>query len=301
VEVEMPNSKSVLVELSEALSALATAARGFVAHVQTDGGYRLNGVLWKPNAVVVSEQALGDASQYEVTVAGQTVKAELAGRDPGTNVAVLRLEREIAAKLPPFAVPNIGALALVLATESGGITARLTVVHSVGGAWQSLAGGTIDHRIVLDSAFGRSEEGAAVLAADGAILGICTRGAHRQSLVIPASTVERVAGVLLEKGSVERGWLGVSLRPVALPETLQPEGQRVGLMVMEVGTDSPAAKAGIVAGDILLSAGGAPATRFGRIARQLGSNSIGKSVDITLARAGAIITSQATIAARKSG
>jgi S1-C subfamily serine protease len=300
LEDQMPNSKSVLVEFSDALSALADGSRDFLARIESDGGRRLNGVLWKPNAVVVSEQALGGASDYEVTVGDQTLKAQLAGRDPGTNVALLRLERDITAKLPVFAVPKVGALALVLATGSNGVTARLTVVHSLGGAWQSLAGGTIDHRIVLDAPLGKSEEGGATLAADGAIIGISARGAHRQSLVIPASTVDRVAGVLLEKGSVERGWLGVSLRPVALPETLQPEGQRVGLMVMEVGSDSPAAKAGIVAGDILLSAGGAPATRFGRIARQLGADSIGKSVDITLARAGAIITSTATIAARKA-
>jgi S1-C subfamily serine protease len=111
-----------------------------------------------------------------------------------------------------------------------------------------------------------------------------------------------VVGVLLEKGSVERGWLGVALRPVALPEALRPDdSQRVGLMVMDVGADSPAAKAGILAGDILLSAGGAAATRFGKIARQLGANSIGKKIQITLARAGAVVTSEATIAARKAG
>jgi S1-C subfamily serine protease len=71
-------------------------------------------------------------------------------------------------------------------------------------------------------------------------------------------------------------------------------------MVMDVGDDSPAAKAGIVVGDIVLSAGGVPATRFGKIARQLGANSIDTKIAITLARAGAIVTSEATIAARKS-
>jgi S1-C subfamily serine protease len=109
-------------------------------------------------------------------------------------------------------------------------------------------------------------------------------------------------GVLLEKGSIERGWLGVALRPVALPESLRPDGsQRVGLMVMDVGADSPAAKAGILVGDVLLSAGGIPATRFGKISRQLGPNSIDTKIEITLARAGAIVTSEATITARKTG
>jgi S1-C subfamily serine protease len=251
---------------------------------------------------VVSEQALPDSSEYEVRIADSVVKAHLAGRDEGTNVAVLRLESAIAATLPPPAVARIGALALALGTGADGITARLAIIRSVGGQWESLAGGTIDQRITLDSSIGAAEEGGPVLAADGSILGISTRGAGRQSLVIPSSTVERAVGVLLEKGSIERGWLGVALRPVALPETLRPDSsQRVGLMVMEVGADSPAAKAGILAGDILLSAGGVPAIRFSKIARQLGPNSIGTTIEFALARAGAILTSQATIGARKTG
>src|SRR5262249_38325268 len=97
-----------------------------------------------------------------------------------------------------------------------------------------------------------------------------------------------------------RGWLGVSLHPVALPEALRRESQRVGLMVMDVAAESPAAKAGVLAGDILLAVGGTPATRPGKIARQLGSGSIGKKLERTLARAGAIVTSEALIQARAS-
>jgi S1-C subfamily serine protease len=296
----MPNPDS-LVQLSDALSAAAAGARAFLAEIRIPEGQLLSGVLWKANAVVVSEQALPDSPEYEVRIADSVVKAHLAGRDEGTNVAVLRLESAVATSLPPPAVARVGALALALGVGADGIAARLAMIRSVGGPWESLAGGTIDRRITLDSPIGAAEEGGPVLAADGAILGISTRGAGRQTLVIPASTIERAAGVLLEKGSIERGWLGVALRPVALPETLRPDdSQRVGLMVMEVGADSPAAKAGILAGDILLSAGGVPAIRFGKVARQLGPSSIGTTIEIALARAGAIVTSQATIGARKT-
>jgi S1-C subfamily serine protease len=176
----------------------------------------------------------------------------------------------------------------------------LALVRSVGGAWQSLAGATIDQRIVLDTPIRPKDEGGPVLAANGTIFGISTRGSGRQSLVIPAATVEKAVAVLLEKGSVERGWLGVALRPIALPETLRPKStQRVGLMVMDVGVESPAAKAGILAGDILLTAGGTPATRFGNVTRRLGPDSVGKTLALTLARAGAIITAEAMIDTRK--
>jgi len=292
---------SVLSSLSQALSGLASNARGYLAEVLPKDGDPVTGIVWKPNAVVVSEQTLSDAPEYEVRVGDRAVVAELAGRDPGTNVAVLRLKSEIPNPLPPFAVPSVGALALSLGWSSDGASARLAMVHFAGAAWQSLAGGTIDHRIVLDRNLGPGDDGNAVIGADGALFGMSTLGARRKSLVIPAATVERAATMLLEKGSVERGWLGVALHPVAIPETLRPDAsQRVGLMVMEVAAEGPAAKAGVLAGDILLSAGGTPATRPRHIARQLGANSVGKQLALIIARAGSIVTSEATIEARKS-
>src|ERR1700680_1602536 len=118
MEVSMPNPDSVLVQFSDALSVLATGARGFVAEIRTGDGHRLSGVLWKPNAVVVSEPALPEASEYEVRIADHVAKAHLAGRDEGTNVAVLRLESDIAATLPPPATPRIGALAAAFGSSA---------------------------------------------------------------------------------------------------------------------------------------------------------------------------------------
>jgi S1-C subfamily serine protease len=292
---------SILVQFSNALSELVASARGFLASARSKDGTQLSGVLWTPNAVVVSEQALPDASDFDVTVADVTASARLAGRDEGTNVAVLKLDHDLPGGLATHALPAVGALALALGVGANGPSARLAVVRSVGGAWQSLAGGTVDHRIVLDTYLGATEEGGPVLGADGAIFGIATRGAGRQSLVIPASTVARVVPLLLKSGAIERGWLGVSLHPVALPEALRSEqSQRVGLMVMDVVAGGPAAKAGVLAGDILLAVGGAVATRPGRVARQLGSESIGRKLELTLARAGTIVTSEAVIEARAS-
>lgn len=289
----------ILSQFSDALSALVSGAHGFTAGVRTESGQYLSGVLWRPNAVVVSEQSLPDSAEYDVRVADESAKAKLAGRDQGTNVAVLKLERDLPAALPGFAEAKVGAVALVLGTTTESVSARLAIVRSIGGPWESVAGGTIDRRIVLDTII-RSEEGGPVLAANGNILGISTHGIRRQALVIPASTVDKAVGVLLEKGAVERGWLGVALRPVALPESLRPDaGQRVGLMVMEVAGDSPAQKEGITAGDIILSAGGIAVSRFGHLTRQLGSGSIGKNIELRLAHAGAVLSKNVTIEARR--
>ena len=292
-------ANSLLTQFSTALSGLVVDARAYVASARAKDGAQISGVLWMPNAVVVSEQALPEASDFDVTVGDETAPARLVGSDEGTNVAVLKLDRELPGVRPAAALPSVGALALAIGIGGDGPAARLALVRSVGGPWQSLAGGTIDHRIVLDTYLGTTEEGGPVLSADGTLFGIATRGAGRQSLVIPTSTIDRVVPRLLESGSIERGWLGVSLHPVALPEALRPaQSQRVGLMVMDVVAGGPAAKAGVLAGDILLAVGGTTATRPGKVARQLGADSIGRKLELTLARAGAVLTSEAIVEAR---
>ena len=295
----MSHTSSVLTQLSESLSQLVARSHGLVAAVRIPGGGLVSGVLWRPDAVVVSEQTLSESPEYEVGIGDRVLKAHAAGRDEGTNVAVLKLaDSDLSPVLPPPAVAQTGSLALLLGASAEGVSARLALIRAAGGAWESLNGGQIDRKILLDVRIG-SEEGGPVLAADGSIYGISTRGARRQSLVIPASTVDRAVTALLEKGAVQRGWIGVALRPVALPETLRPaSGQRIGLMVMDVAANSPGAKAGIVAGDIVLSAGGTPVHRFGSITRQLGPASIGKTIELLIARAGATISQQLTIEAK---
>ena len=289
---------SLLSQFSDELTALVDAASGFAAQIQLDSGRAVSGFLWTQNAVVTSEQILPDAAEYQVRISGQTSRATLAGRDPGTNVAVLRLQTAVSSSLPQPAEAKAGALAVVIGSGGDGLSAHLDVIRSAGGAWESMAGSTIDRRIVLGGRIGR-DEGGPVLSAAGGLFGMSTRGAGRTSLVIPASTITRSVTTLLEKGSIQRGWLGVALRPVALPETLRPaREQKSGMMVMEVSDGSPAARAGIVAGDIILSAGNLPAIRYGAIARQLGANAIGKSIALAVARAGAVTHVDVTVEAR---
>src|SRR6185503_9846717 len=171
MEISMPQFLS---QFSNDVAELASGAGGFLAAVRAPQGHALSGVLWRPDAVVVSEQTLPDATDFEVEIAGSTVAARLAGRDEGSNVAVLKLEKALAPALPAHAVPRVGAIALALGMGAHGLSARLTNVRSVGGAWQSLAGGTIDHRIVLADRLGATEEGGAVLSAAGEIFGMAT-------------------------------------------------------------------------------------------------------------------------------
>ena len=157
----------------------------------------------------------------------------------------------------------------------------------------------IDQRIELDLRLARKEEGGPVFDVAGGFIGMTTFGPRGQVLVIPKATLERIVPRLVQDGRVARGWLGVALQAVAVPETLrEAANQSGGLMVMSIVKDGPAAQAGIVAGDIILSVNGTPTHPFRKIARHFGYESIGRKADLRVIRGGAVITVQTSIAER---
>jgi S1-C subfamily serine protease len=293
--------QDALSELSEALVERARGAQSLVACITGHGRSMRSGTLWRKDVVVASEQSLLDIDQAEVTLSdGVSSTARLAGRDPGTNVVVFRLEGTLEPSPLLAPEPRLGALALAFGADSSGLSMRLGTINSVGPAWHSRAGGRIDRRIALDMRLADREEGGPVLdAAGGGLLGISTIGPRRQVLVIPRGTVDQVLEPLLSKGRVDRGWLGLALQPVLIPEALQAEaGQPRGLMIMRVASGGPAAKAGILAGDILVTLDGKGVSRPSMVTEHLGTESIGRSVELRVIRASKIVALSATIAAR---
>jgi S1-C subfamily serine protease len=297
---QMTDALDPIVQLSDALAARAAAAQGLVVALRV--GHRArSAVLWDADVAIASEQVFPRAAEAEIALAdGQVLKARVAGRDPGTNILALRLEHPIAAARPATAEPRLGALALAFgAAADGAPTMRLGIVRALGPAWHSLKGGLIDRRISLDFRLSSAAEGGPVLDAGGGLLGMSTAGPRGRALVIPVATITRILEAMLASGNVVRGWLGVALYPVALPEGTQADaGQHRGLRVMRVAPDGPAAKAGVQPGDILIRIGDQPAVQAREIGRGLGPDSIGRTVDIGLLRAGAPLTLTITIAAR---
>jgi S1-C subfamily serine protease len=280
-------AENPLINLSEALAECVRLARPLVAGIAVQGHRMRSGTLWRKDVVVASEQRFPDAGAAQVTLAdGSAFTASVAGRDPGTNVVALRLGGTPDPAPLPAGEPQPGGLALALGANDGGISVRLGVIHSVGPTWHSRIGGRIDRRITLDIGVVPSEEGGPVLDPGGALFGISTLGPRGRVLVIPASTVETVLDPLLSKGRVERGWLGLALQPVLVPEALQAEaGQSQGLMVMSISKDGPAALANLHAGDILVKIAGESVTSPMAVAQYLGPDSVGKQVELHLIRA----------------
>ena len=289
-------------QLAGALAARVAAAAPLVVAIR--GGRRqCSGILWRPDVVVTSGQMLGDQANFVVAGQDQQVEATLVGRDPGTNVAVLRLASSLAAApLPSVGACAVGSLALIVgATSTGSPTARLAMIHALGDAWHSLAGGRIDALIRLDSRLG-VDEGGPVLASDGGLLGMSTSGPRRRTIVIPTATLDRVVDPLLNDGQIARGWLGVGLQPVMIPEALRPlAGVEAGLMVVSLAPGAPAETAGVLPGDILLDIDGTAVARPRALAGMLGPDRIGQPVALRMLRAGALQTLSATVTARPAG
>ena len=285
--------------LSDALEAHTSAAAPAVAALDWGGRFTLSAVLWRDGVAVTSDQSLPEAPAFTARLAdGARVPATLAGRDPATNIAVLRL----AAPAPVLAEAEPagpGALVLALGRDGcGALTVRLGPLDRVGPAWQSQAGGRIDRLIQLGLRLDAGAEGGPVIDARGGLLGMSTFGPRRRALVIPSATIGRVAASLLQNGQVVRGWLGVGLHPVALPrDLLDRAGISTGLMVVSLAENAPAA-AVLLPGDILLEADGTPVANARALAAALSEDSIGRELDLKLLRGGELMHRTVIIAAR---
>jgi S1-C subfamily serine protease len=288
-----------LEQLSEALAERLAAASPFVVAIRT-GRRDYSGILWRDDVVVTSEQILPDTTDFTILRAGTNVAARLAGRDAGTNVAALRLSQGLGGLLPPVeATPRAGSLALIVGADSNGApTGRLGMVHATGPAWNSEAGGRIDSLLRLDSRLA-ADEGGPVLTLDNKLIGMSTAGPRRRTLVIPAATIDRVLGPLLTEGRVPRGWLGVGLQHVALPERMRDAaGRDAGMMVVGLAPSSPAEQAGVLPGDIILEVDGRQTGRARGLATSLLPDRIGQPATLKLIRAGEVRMVTVTIGAR---
>ena len=297
----MTDQPDLLAQFSLALTARAELAKNAVVAIRRAHGRHITGMVWRSDIVVTSEQSLPRNDDFElVAPGGSVIAARIAGRDPSTNIAMLRPAEQLPSPSIAAGEPHTGAIALAIGADgTGGVSARLGLVNLAGAEWHSSRGGLIDRRVVLDIGLAQREEGGPVFDVAGACLGMSTFGPRGRVIAIPTATIERIVPLLLKDGRIARGWLGVALQAVAVPDALRESaGQSSGLMVMSVVEDGPAARAGIVAGDIILSVDGISAYRFRRIAGYFGSDSIGRNADVRLVRSGKVIAVQTTIAER---
>lgn len=286
-----------LSEFSGALADLVTAAAPSVVSVGS-GRRTSSGFVWRSGWVVTAEETLPEEDTVAVTFTdGSTVGAKVAGRDASTDIALLQLEAADAPALGFSTDPvRAGMLAVAVGASDDGATVALGVVSRAGAAWRSLRGGEIDSRIVLDVRLPRSAEGGPVLDTDGQAIGMGVFGPRRRVLVIPASTIERVAAKLESHGRIPRGYLGVGLHPVEIEG-----GDSWGAMIMSLDPEGPSAASGLHQGDVIVSWNGEPVTQVRTLLRALGPDSVGQTVTLGLKRGGETQDVRVTVAERPAG
>ena len=220
-------SADVLLDLSTSSAAAVDRAARSVVAVHARDRLGASGVLWRDGVVVAASDAVERDEDLAVTLPdGQRLTAALAGRDPTTDIAVLRVESTQGVTVtetgdPAALRPGHFVLAVGRRSDEGAaVVASLGIVATSAGPWRSMRGGAIDRLIRLDLRLDPTAEGGALVDAAGKTMGIVVPGPRRRVLAIPATTIDRVADQLLAKGRIPRGYVGLGMQRVRLDAKL---------------------------------------------------------------------------------
>lgn len=297
--------KSVWTQLSSAFAdTIANLENGIVA---IDGGGRTttSGVVWRPGVIVTTHHGLRLRENFKILLAGESLSARLIGSDPTTDLAVLGIDSD---KLTPVSSANDivirpGEVVLSIGrSRLGDLSASCGIIARTGSAWRTWRGGAIDRLIRPDIRLYVGQSGSALVNEQREVLGINSPALARQAVItIPAQTINRVADAILELGHVPRPFLGLAMQPIPIPEPAQelfPSGTEETLLVTHVEPKSPAAQAGVMVGDVIVSFNGGPVPGLRKILHRLRASRIGDTISLTVSRGGARVDLTLSVADR---
>jgi S1-C subfamily serine protease len=287
---------STLLALSNNLAdAVEQVGRSVVA-VKARSRFSSSGIHWRSGIIVTAEETIRRSEDIIVTLEdGRTVPATLVGRDASTDIAVLKLpDAELpVAQIGETTSLKVGHLVLAVGrSDESGLNASLGVVSALGGSWRSSYGGVIDQFVRLDLSLYPNSEGGPLVDATGRVVGMTVSGPRRSVLAIPSTTVNRVVNTLLEKGRVARGYLGLGMQPVRLPDTLKNSLNLAsvgGVIVVNVEQNGPAERAGVMIGDVLVAINDTPINDTSEVQAMLGPQSVGQTLRAQIVRGGALV------------
>jgi S1-C subfamily serine protease len=278
-----------LLELSGELASAVETAAPSVVRVEGRRRASSSGVAWSEDGVIVATHHAVDAEE-DVPVGlhdGRTVKARVVGRDPRTDLAVLHVDGGdlVVPRWDAGAAPRVGHLVVGVSRPGRTARARLGIVSAAAGEWRTPAGGRLESYLETDIEPHLGFSGGLLVGADGAVLGLTTAGLLRGAgMAVPVAALRRVVGVLVAHGRVRRGYLGIGTQAIAMMPPVS--GQTAALIVLSVQPGSPAAKAGLLVGDVLLRAGEEPLTHPGALVPTLDEERVGRELRLRVLRAG---------------
>jgi serine protease DegQ len=297
---------SVLETLSNEFAAAASGVGAAVAAIYGRRWMPSSCIQWQKGVFVTADHTIRREQDIPLFVEeGKPLKARLAGRDPSTDLAILKVDGDMG-PLPEFgdsSALKIGHFVLALGRSRGSkLVASAGIVGGLGGEWEPRRGGRLDQHIRLDLELYPGFSGGPLVNTQGKVVGINTRGLARgRAVTIPLATVNRVVSELLERGHIARPYLGLAMQPVSLPETLRSKlgtQQNTALLVMHVEPTSPAEKAGVLIGDLVTDFGGSALEDTTDIQHLLGKTKVGDVVQANLLRAGSPLKITITLADR---
>ncbi len=302
----MTDQTNTLTELSDAMAAAVERAGASLVQVNARRRFPASGIAYAADLILTADHVVeGDEGITVGLPDGTELSATVAGRDPGNDLALLRLEK--AAAVPAELAegePRVGQLALALGRPTGeGLQASLGIVSAIGGPARTRRGGLLERYLRTDAIPYPGFSGGSLVDASGRVLGINTSGlGHGASLAIPAGHAWQIAASLAEHGSVKRGFLGVRSQPVEIPAEAQAalgRSQPAGLLLVGIEEGSPAAAAGLMVGDILVGIAGSAVEEHDALFGHLTGSVVGQPTPVEVLRGGQPQTITVTVGERE--
>jgi S1-C subfamily serine protease len=300
------SSSNPLTAISDAMAEAVARAGSATVLVSARRRFPASGIIYAPDLILTADHVVEREDDINVSMPdGGDVSATLAGRDPGTDLALLRLSRASAntAQMAP-AEARVGQLVLAVGRPSAeGIQASLGVISAIGGPMRTGRGGLLERYLATDAIPYPGFSGGPLVDAAGQVVGVNTSGLARgTSLAIPASLAWQTAADLAMNGRVRRGYLGIRSQPVELPASAQKSlgrQQATGLLLVGIEDNSPASAGGLMIGDILVGLSGQTVSDPDELLSKLSGSQVGSAVQVEILRGGQLTNVTVTLGERQ--
>ena len=295
-----------LTDFSNILTSAAEKGGASTILVDARKRYPASGIAYAEDLVLTADHVV-TREDNDIKVGlpdGKSFNATIAGRDPGSDLAVLRLAEKVLSPARTSEDVKVGQLVLAVGRPSeAGIQASWGIVTAIAGPTRTHRGGMLDQYIKTETTPYPGFSGGPLLNTEGEVLGLNTSGlSHHSALTIPVSVAWRVADALAKHGSVKRGYLGVRTQPVEIPEGARnalKRDQKSGLLVLWLEENGPAQTGGLFVGDTIVAIGGQAASEPDDLFAALTSETVGKPIAVEVLRGGKPETVNVTVGERK--
>lgn len=292
-------------DFSNGLTSAVEKAGASTILVDARKRYPASGIAYAEDLILTADHVVTREENIKVLLPdGRTLDATIAGRDPGSDLALLRLSEKALTPAKTSDNVKVGQLVLALGRpNSQGMQASWGIVTSINGPTRTFRGGLLDEYIRTETTPYPGFSGGPLVNTEGEVLGLNTSGlTHGSSLTIPVKVAWQVADALAKHGTVKRGYLGVRTQPVEIPEAARKalgREQNHGLLVLWLEEGGPAEKGGLLVGDILVVVSGQQVSDPDDLFSTLSSDVVGKAIAVEILRGGRPETIQVTVGERQ--